>query len=70
MSEAQQKQYDRFLEAGYDPENAAMLVDRGAWLGTTEMTPEVVADVERYRAERDKAQSSSAVEDGKKGMKL
>ena len=38
MTKAQTVQYRRFLDAGFDPESARMIVERGAWLGTTEMS--------------------------------
>lgn len=53
MTEAQQIQYDRFIAAGYSPDDAATLIARGAWLGTEDVSPQTVADVNRYRAERD-----------------
>lgn len=30
-----------------------MLIERGVWLGTEDMSPEAVEDINRYRAERD-----------------
>ena len=53
MTELQQKQYDRFILAGYPPDMAAPLIARGAWLGTQEMLPEAVEDINGYRTERD-----------------
>lgn len=53
MTQIEQKQYARFILAGYDPDDAALLIERGAWLGTAEMSPETVADIKWYRRERD-----------------
>ena len=53
MTEAQQKQYDRFIAAGFDPDDAARLVELGAWLGTQDVSEQAVIDIERYRRERD-----------------
>ena len=52
MTKAEQTQYDRFLAAGYDPDVAAQLIGRGAWLETIPMSVNDVADVRRYRSER------------------
>ena len=53
MTELQQTQYDRFILAGYPPDMATQLVERGAWLGVHEPFEEDVAEIRRYRAERD-----------------
>jgi|GEM_PF-3753071 len=53
MTELQQKQYDRFIFAGYPPDMAAQLIERGAWLGISDPFQEDVAEIRRYRAERD-----------------
>lgn len=53
MTEAQQVQYDRFIAAGFDPEDAARMVELGAWLGTQDVSEQAVIDIERYRRERD-----------------
>lgn len=53
MTDAQQTQYDRFIAAGFDPDDAARLVGLGAWLGTQDVTEQTVGDIERYRRERD-----------------
>ena len=53
MTKAQQIQYDRFIKAGYIPEDAALLIKRGVWLGTKDMSEQTVDDIQRYRAERD-----------------
>ena len=53
MTEAQQKQYDCFIAAGFDPEGAARLVGLGAWLGTRDASEQTIYDIERYRRERD-----------------
>ena len=64
MTEAQTVQYRRFLDAGFDPADARIMIDRGAWLGTTEMSAEVVADIERYRTERDKERADASAHAG------
>ena len=53
MTEAEQKQYNRFIIAGYEPDLAAQLIKRGAWLGIRDPSDEDVAEINRYRAERD-----------------
>ena len=53
MTDAQQTQCDRFIAAGFDPNDAARLVGLGAWLGTQDVTEQTVGDIERYRRERD-----------------
>ena len=53
MTELQQTQYDRFIFAGYPPDMAAQLIERGAWLGISDPFQEDVAEIRRYRAERD-----------------
>ena len=53
MTDAQQTQYDRFIAAGFDPEDAARMVELGAWLGTQDVSEQAVIDIERYRRERD-----------------
>ena len=53
MTELQQKQYDRFVLAGYTPDMAAQLVERGAWLSIHEPFQEDADEIRRYRAERD-----------------
>ena len=53
MTDAQQTQCDRFIAAGFDPDDAARLVGLGAWLGTQDVTEQTVGDIERYRRERD-----------------
>ena len=53
MTETETIQYNRFVLAGYDPSTARIMIERGAWLGTAEMLPETVADIEKYRRERD-----------------
>ena len=53
MTEAQEIQYDRFICAGYSPKDAAMMIERGVWLGTQGMLPETVEDIQQYRRERD-----------------
>jgi len=53
MTEAQQRQYDRFMAAGYSPEDATRLIALGVWLGAQDRLPETVADINRYRAGRD-----------------
>ena len=53
MTEAQQKQYDRFIAAGFDPDDAARLVGFGAWLGTQDASEQTIYDIEQYRRERD-----------------
>ena len=53
MTELQQKQYDRFIFAGYPPDMAAQLIERGAWLGISDPFQEDADEVRRYRAERD-----------------
>ena len=59
MTEAQRIQYDRFTAAGYEPGDAAMLIKRGVWLGTTAMTEQEIADVRVYRAERERQDAES-----------
>ena len=61
MTETEQKQFDRFLAAGYDPDVAAQLIGRGAWLETIPMSANDVADVRRYRSERDGERRAEAV---------
>jgi hypothetical protein len=51
MSDEQQKQYDRFITAGYTPHQAAQLIKRGAWLQTGDEQDETWADIRRYREE-------------------
>ena len=53
MTDAQQTQYDRFIAAGFDPQDAARLVGLGAWLGTQDASEQTICDIERYRRERD-----------------
>ena len=53
MTEAQQKQYDRFVAASFDPDDAARLVGFGAWLGTQDASEQTIYDIEQYRRERD-----------------
>ena len=64
MTELQQKQYDRFILAGYPPDMAAQLVERGAWLGVHEPFEEDVAEIRRYRAERDSCADGRAADAG------
>ncbi len=52
MTDAQQKQYERFRAVGYSPEDAALLIQRGAWLGTEDVSEQTVADIQEYRRER------------------
>ena len=61
MTKTEQTQYDRFLAAGYDPDMAAQLIGRGAWLETIPMSANDVADVRRYRSERDGEGRAEAV---------
>ena len=61
MTKTEQTQYDRFLAAGYDPDVAAQLIGRGAWLETIPMSANDVADVRRYRSERDGEPHAEAV---------
>ena len=53
MTDAEQKQYDRFILAGYPPDMAAQLIARGAWLSIHEPFEEDADEIRRYRAERD-----------------
>lgn len=53
MTEAQQVQYDRFIAAGFDPDDAARLIGLGAWLGTQDVSEQTVGEIGRYRRERD-----------------
>ena len=53
MTDAEQIQCNRLIDAGYSAEDAEMLIERGVWLGTQEMSEQTVADINRYRAERD-----------------
>ena len=57
MTNAQQTQYDRFVAAGFDPDAARTMIDRGAWVGTMEMSPKTRTGIEDYRRERDQARS-------------
>ena len=52
MTDAQQTQYDRFIAAGFDPEDAVRMVELGAWLGTQDVSEQTVVEIERYRRER------------------
>lgn len=52
MTASQQKQYDRFIDAGFDPEDAARLVGLGAWLGTQDVSEQTVVEIQQYRRER------------------
>ena len=61
MTKTEQTQYNRFLAAGYDPDVAAQLIGRGAWLETIPMSANDVADVRRYRSERDGEPHAEAV---------
>jgi hypothetical protein len=53
MTTAGQTQYDPFLAHGYNPDIAAQLIARGAWLGTLADTAEDVSAAREYRRERD-----------------
>jgi hypothetical protein len=53
VTQAQTVQFRRLLAAGYDPSTARIMIERGAWIGTAEMLPETVADIEEFRWERD-----------------
>jgi len=64
MTELQQTQYDRFILAGYPPDMATQLVERGAWLGVHEPFEEDVAEIRRYRAERDSRADGRAADAG------
>jgi len=62
MTDAEQKQYDRFILAGYPPDMAAQLIARGAWLSIHEPFEEDADEIRRYRAERDaRADGEAAV---------
>ncbi len=65
MTNVQQKQYDRFVLAVCLPDLAAQMTERRAWLGTTSMSAETVADIEEYRRERDRAREGDAMREGK-----
>ncbi len=58
MTDAEQTQYNRYLAAGYDPDTARVLVERGAWLQSANEFGEgeaaaMVAEIRHYREERD-----------------
>lgn len=50
MTNDERIQFDRFLAVGYDRNDAAML-------GTADMSAQEIADIQRYRSERDKAKT-------------
>ena len=53
-TDAEQIQYDRLLEAGYSVEDGAtLMIKRGVWLGTTHVSEQTIANIQRYRTERD-----------------
>lgn len=44
----------KLLAEGYSPDDAAKVIATGAWLATEDVSPQTVADVNRYRAEQDR----------------
>ena len=54
MTDAETIQYNRLLAEGYSPDDAAKVIATGAWLATEDVSPQTVADVNRYRAEQDR----------------
>ena len=65
MTDAEQKQYDRFILAGYPPDMAAQLIARGAWLSIHEPFEEDADEIRRYRAERDARADGNSADAGR-----